>query len=132
MRTIETHKVNPCNDKLTIEVLDEPGVGNACHHYGVSGFHTKGNPSADSSCDDDTMYHLLFQNGPICEVGTNGITQEALLAILIDRLEGFQSGEYACDENAQAIVKLREAAMWLHSRTKRRMALGVEGTHRHD
>lgn len=129
MRTIQTHKVNPCNDTITIEVLDEPGAGGACHHYGIHGFYTGRNPSADGSCDDDTMIHLLFQNGPISEEGVNGITQEVLLAILIDRLRGFQSGEYACNENAQALTKLEEAAMWLNSRTTQRMARGVEGTH---
>lgn len=32
----------------------------------------------------------------IAEVGTNGITHEALLAVLIDRLQSFQRGEYSC------------------------------------
>jgi len=31
MRTIETHKVNDCNEKLDIMVMDEPGSGGACH-----------------------------------------------------------------------------------------------------
>ena len=29
MRTITDHKVNPANDKLLIEVVDEPGAGGA-------------------------------------------------------------------------------------------------------
>ena len=72
---------------------------------------------------------ILFQNGPIADSGVNGITQEVLLAICIDRLESFQSGPYACRENALALTKLQEAQHWLHHRTKARMDRGVEGTH---
>lgn len=129
MRTIDTHKINECNDAIDITVIDEPGSGGANHHYFIGGFHTISNPSRDSSCSDDTAIHLLFQNGPINEVGTNGITQEVLLAVLIDRLQCFQRGPYACRENALALTKLEEAQHWLHHRTRARVARGVEGTH---
>lgn len=129
MREITSHKVNECNEHLRIEVLDEPGAGGASHHYGISGFHTRNNAAADSSCDDETMIHLLFQNGPIPEKGTNGITQEVLLAIVRDRLQSFQSGPYACRENALALTKIEEAIHWLHHRTRARLERGVEGTH---
>jgi hypothetical protein len=72
---------------------------------------------------------IQFQEGNPAEVGTNGVTHEALLAILIDRLKGFQGGKYACRENAIALTKLQEALMWLKSRTEARVARGVEGTH---
>jgi hypothetical protein len=72
---------------------------------------------------------VLFQNGPIKEVGCNGLTHESLLAIIIDRLQGFQSGQYACRENAIALTKIQEAQMWLQKRTRDRLARGVEGTH---
>lgn len=135
MRRIDNHKVNECNEKLEIEVLDEPGEGGASHAYVIAGFDTSSNPSqSDMVCryDDDerrNMLELLFQNGPIAEVGTNGITQEALIAICIDRLRGFQAGPYACRENALALTKLEEAQHWLHARTRAREARGVEGTH---
>jgi hypothetical protein len=129
MKTIETHKVNPCNDVINIEVLDGPGAGGASHHYFVSGFHTRNNPAADSSCRDDTGVHILFQNGPIGEAGVNGVTQEVLLAIVRDRLVSFQAGPYACDENAQALMYVEKAIEILHSRTRGRVARGVEGTH---
>lgn len=129
MRTIESHKVNPCNDVINIEVLDGPGAGGASHHYFVSGFHTLSNPSADSSCRDDTGIHLLFQNGPIGEAGVNGVTQEVLLAIVRDRLVSFQAGPYACPENAAALAGVESAIEALHSRTRGRVERGVEGTH---
>ena len=56
------------------------------------------------------------------------VTHEVLLAILIDRLQSFQAGPYACRENALALTKLEEAQHWLQARTKARMARGVEGT----
>ena len=79
--------------------------------------------------DDETSVVLRFQNGPIAEVGTNGITHEALLAILIDRLEGFQKGPYAHGYNADALTSLRSAQASLKQRTIDRLARGVEGTH---
>jgi hypothetical protein len=132
MREITSHRVNPANDKLTIRVADEPGSGGACHHYVISGFDTATNPSDPfTSAYGRPAIHstVLFQNGPIAEVGVNGVTHEALLAILIDRLTGFQAGPFACEENAAALANLDRAADALHCRTRARMARGVEGTH---
>lgn len=132
MRTLTEHRVNPANDKLVIEVVDEPGSGGANHHYQISGFNTASNPSDPfverhgAPAEHST---ILFQNGPIAEAGVNGLTHEALLAILIDRLRAFQAGPYACRENALALTKLEEAQSWLQGRTRARMARGVEGTH---
>jgi hypothetical protein len=123
MRKIEDHKVNPANDKLEITVRDEPGAGGACHVYEVSGFSGPDIPKGSG------YVVLNFQNGPINEAGVNGITQEVLLAIVIDRLRSFQAGPYACRENALALTKIEEAQHWLLSRTRARMARGVEGTH---
>lgn len=118
MRELTEHKVNPANDKLSIRVLDEPGSGNAHHVYSIG--------IEDAVTD---FCRIGFQNGPINEVGVNGVTQEALLAIIADRLRSFQAGPYACRENALALTKIEEAQHWLHSRTKVRMERGVEGTH---
>jgi hypothetical protein len=129
VRDIQTYKQNVCNEHIRVEVLDEPGVGGACHHYGLSGFSTRENPSATPGYDDETMYHLIFQNGPIAEAGVNGITNESLLAIVLDRLNGFQQSEYKCRENALAITKIEEAMHWMLHRTRSRESRGVEGTH---
>ncbi len=119
MRKLHGHKVNPANDQLEIEVLDSPGAGGACHIYAIT----------SSSPDFHVPLEIAFQNGPIAEAGVNGVTHEALLAILIDRLQSFQRGPYACRENAIALTKLEEAQHWLHHRTRARMERGVEGTH---
>lgn len=126
MRFLEDHKVNPANDVLQIAVTDEPGCGGANHRYEVRGFSTENNPGYDS--DSDAEMVILFQNGPINEVGVNGVTHEALLAILCDRMRGFQAGPYASADNAEALACMEQAQTALQRRTKARMARGVEGT----
>lgn len=132
MRELTSHKVNGCNEALTVTVEDEPGSGGANHLYMIRGFNTKTNTSCPFTARHGSPAEhatVLFQNGPIPEVGTNGITHEALLAVLIDRLQSFQKGPYACRENAIALTKLEEAQHWLKHRTEARLARGVEGTH---
>jgi len=114
-RTINDHKVNPANDKITIAVVDEPGAGGANHEY-------------DMALPGGKTTRISFQNGPIAEAGVNGVTQEALLAICADRLRSFQAGPFASRYNAIALTKIEEAMLWLHKRTLDRMQRGVEGT----
>jgi hypothetical protein len=129
-RTITDHIINPANDKLTITVTDAPGAGGANHAYSVTGFNAGSNPSLNPLFPQGIVQcEILFQNGPINEVGVNGVTQEVLLAIVADRLRSFQSGPYACRENALALTKIEEAQHWLQQRTIARMRRGVEGTH---
>ena len=71
---------------------------------------------------------MNFQNGPIKEAGVNGVMNEDLIAIVIDRMQGFQNGDFKCRENALALTKLEEALMWLRKRTQDREDRGVEGT----
>ena len=128
---LSSHKVNGLNEAIEIKVLDKPGQGNACHRYQIvpialatSNETTpqKTSQLANAACD------IRFQDGPIDEFGVNGISNEALLAIVEHRLQGFQSGDFACRENAVALTKLQECMMWLHKRTRDRMQRGVEGT----
>ena len=135
MRTINDHVINPANDKLTITVADEPGSGGANHLYLVQGFDLAKNPGTAvlndlDGGDERSEVAILFQNGPINEVGVNGITHEALLAILIDRMRGFQNGPFKSRDNACALTHMEEALMWLNKRTLERMRRGVEGTHK--
>lgn len=119
---ITEHVVNPANDRIKIEVMDEPGAGGACHVYAVQWSYEDGHEHPNSVT-------LCFQNGPIAEAGVNGLTHEVLLAILAHRLRGFQDGPFRCRENALALTKIEEAQHWLHHRTHARMSRGVEGTH---
>ena len=91
---------------------------NAQHHFEVK-----------SKEDGNVLSKIDFQEGPIKESGINGVANEDLIAMVIRRLEGFQSSEFRCRENAVAITKLEESLMWLRKRTQDREARGVEGTH---
>lgn len=122
MRTIDTHKSNWLNERLQVLAVDEPGSGGANHLYEIE--YT--NRLIERS---ERRTTIKFQNGPIKEAGVNGITNEALLAILIDRMQGFQRGKFSSRENAVVLTKLEEAMMWLQKRTRDRVARGVEGTH---
>ena len=69
---------------------------------------------------------IKFQLGPVGSNGVNGITNEALLAILIHRTK-FLDSKFGCDENKRAIQHMEEALVNLEVRTARRMVRGVEG-----
>lgn len=129
MRTITDHIVegDSANHQLTIEVTDKPGQGGAQHRYQIDGFDTSTNDS--NSGEPYSGIEILFQNGPIKEFGVNGVTQEALLAIVIDRLRAFQAGPFKCVENELALQKVEDALWQLQERTKTRIARGVEGSH---
>lgn len=103
-------------------VLDRRGNGGANHLYVIDSMATVGENETP-----DRFACVTFQNGAIQENGINGCHNEDLIAIVIDRLQGFQSGEFACRENALAITKLEEALMWLNKRTNDRIKRGVEG-----
>lgn len=157
-RELRAHRVNGLNEELVVLCLDDPGAGGACHKYVVlrySGAPLEQNRSDGDSCtyrfnDDDyvkinkecteallcqgseltpcAVTAIEFQKGPIQDEGVNGISNEALLAILLDRMEGFQSGAYACHDNQVVLDHLQTARLWLHKRTMDRLQRGVEGT----
>ena len=128
MRKITDHTNNPANEQITIEATDDPGDGGANHAYAIRLYDSIENAiTMDAPPIQETM--INFQKGPIFISGVNGITNEALLAIVIDRMRGFQSGKFMCRENALALTKMEEALMWLQKRTMDRMRRGVEGTH---
>jgi hypothetical protein len=118
MRKVQTHHQRVGEivvDETTHWVMaDLPGPGNAPHRYLV---------------DQGVMgpLNLQFQSGGIKEVGVNGVTNEQLLAVVIDRLSGFQSGPYACEANQRALEHCLEALNGLKARTRERMDRGVEG-----
>ena len=126
MRNLTKHVVegDSVNHQLSVTALDGPGAGGASHEYDIVW------PVADhlKGAIKDSV-RISFQNGPIKECGINGATQEALLAILIDRLECFQAFQFACEENGIALDHCKAALDALQLRTKARMSRGVEGTH---
>jgi len=99
--------------------VDNPGHGNANHEYEIQ---------RKKPANDGPLCFIAFQTGPIKENGVNGIFNEDLISIVIDRLKCFQTSEYKCHENDMAIIKLEEALMWLSKRTLDRERRNVLGT----
>jgi hypothetical protein len=106
-----------------VNVLDEPGQGNANHEYVIQ-------KSDKAEVVDNVLCSVSFQNGPIKEAGVNGVHNEDLICIVMDRLAGFQQGDYACEANGEAIECLGEALEALLARTNEREQRGVEGIHK--
>ena len=105
--------------KHTRVVVKDTSEYNACHKYSIEDRY--GNSFAD----------VQFQKGAILDVKeVNGCHNEDLLAIVIDRLQGFQASEFKCRENALALNRIEEAMHWLRHRTDERNKRGVEGTNK--
>lgn len=101
---------------------NSPGAGGACHKYEIALDGAKaGGPASD------LKVRLLFQNGAIREAGVNGLSNEGLLACVLDRLLAFQAGPYPCQENQEAAAHVKIALDALQARTARRQAAGIEG-----
>lgn len=116
VRQIITHTVQGSPQTCLIFVEDELGPGGAPHHYEIK----RPNEIPITTID--------FQKGGVREVGVvNGVTHEALLAIVIDRLENFQKGPFPSPYNQTALDHTIAALTALQDRTRERVAQGIEG-----
>lgn len=71
---------------------------------------------------------VVYQSGIPTEVGVNGCRIEDVIEVAVDKLERFQSGPLACEENAEAIRFLKLARQSLSERIQRRREQGVWNT----
>lgn len=111
------HDGHGLNESIEVTAMDEIGPGGAHHCYE---FWSKDGPS---------LGFLFFQRGPRGEHGsTLGVTEAAVLAVLIDRLQDFQDGPYECAENEEVLYHLSEALVWVKNRARHRAARGVLGS----
>lgn len=129
MREIKSGNEGSVNSVLKVYAMDEPGVGGACHEYQVR-IPLGPQDETDGSPEDGIIVtRVKFQKGAIHESGINGSTNEALLAIVIDRLRGFAGGQFPSRETSIALTKCEEALHWMEARTRERAVRGVEGKH---
>jgi len=99
MREVTTHRINKCNRQISIFTgeLDTYVV----------------------RIGPNIVVTIAFQRGPEKAVGVNGLTNEVLLAIVIDRLERFQMGPASCEENGEALGLLEHGLAKLAARVQR-------------
>lgn len=128
-RPLYDHKNNKFNrDCIAVTTADVRQSDNANHAYKIAVY-----PAFDENgCREPdvapiTEVTLQFQNGGLKDVGPNGITDQALLAIVLDRLRGFNDGPFRSRENSVMITKIEEALMWGEKRGNDRSRRGVEG-----
>ena len=70
---------------------------------------------------------FALQDGPIKEVGVNGVQIEAVIEFAKTTIGGFNE-RFPCRENALIITKLDEALLWSMKRKLDREKRNVEGT----
>lgn len=113
VRELRAHRAVPENERVTIFA---PPIAKEPTKYAVL------------APDGNYVAKLEFQNGPVMHHGTNGLSNEMLLAIVADRLFWFQGRSGApCKQNQDALEHVSQALELLHERTRDRLARGVEG-----
>lgn len=115
-RSIDTHHIDEGSRQLSIYAVEPLDKNQAPSTYWLHG-------GECHTC-------ISFQNGTIPEVGVNGVTAEALLVIIADRLRCFQEGKFRCVENESALICVEKALQHLNERTMNRIKRGVEGQHK--
>ena len=130
VRKITDHRLTTLDRAIELIAVDEPSAetGGASHVYEMR---------ITTGRDGVEVQRVRFQQGAIGSPNDiNGTSNEAVLAIVIDRLRGFQghlanqtgvAANFACRENALALTDLESALNWLRKRTLDRLARGVEG-----
>lgn len=116
MRRVPLSYTNETLERMAVLAEERnPDYGGGSHYYEVH-------------LDGKKVLEINFQKGPVKESGLNGILEEVLMAVLVDRYQSFQEGKYACRENAIALTHLQDAQNWSRRRADSRARRGVLGT----
>ena len=99
-------KVEKLNNVFAV---DEPGPGGANHKYAVR------SNTTEEAHDYAASVH--------------GVLDTDLLEIVKDRLQGFQSGDFATEDNAKALEHIEIALMYMNKRVMDRYERNVLGTY---
>lgn len=113
MRQLTRHLENGFTT-LQILATDNPPPGEPNRRYDILGFNTAYNPAASDPTAgvpaQFTRLPVVFQRGPLfTDCPQNGVTVQALLAVIEDHLRGEQSGPDACMENHLALQHIQAA-----------------------
>jgi len=100
LRWLTDHEIDDFNrDNVQVYVMDKPDPeeGGACHEY-------------ELRIHDKPIGTIKFQHGPAKD-GANGVSEAALLAIILDRYRTFQD-RWKGRGAAVAITRIEEALLW--------------------
>lgn len=114
-----------CNKVIDGYHFDE--VSGTYKRYVISGYDASENPAAEPT-DNKLQTVILLQNG-LVEGSSNGVFVQDLLKVCQNIMEGYQSTQFACEENAEALSNINNAIRVLQSRKQRRTEQGVANTH---
>ena len=140
--TVHHHPGDELNNLTIIGADDrDPACGNASHTYMIhrEDVYDEIPATADLPMDESTwdgptikdhpyLAEIHFQHGGRnIEGSTPGLLDGALLAVIIDRYEGFQSGLFHCPENGEVLDHLYAALALMKERIDKRNAQKVLG-----
>lgn len=137
----------PLENQVAVQVLDEPGPDKSNHQYRIRTLPVNPDDPNNLNPSDQVRREADFQDGMIPGVVdlqfqttvtdivdgvetvkvVTGVTNEALLAVVIDRLRGFQSGPFYSQFNESAARHCESALEDLHVRTRERIRRSVLG-----
>lgn len=121
MRPVTSHKTGGFTT-VNIDALDRTAPGVPTYRYDLSGFNTAFNNQATDGSGRAPMVTrlpIVFHNGPLLmDRPQNGVTAEALLAVLTDHLQGLQNSLESCIEYQTALSYLNSAKTALDRKIK--------------
>ena len=125
----QIQKLENLND---VFALDAPGPGGAHHLYQVCKHNTGRISEEDGTFrtrPENIILTVQMQCGARNADGSiPGALDADLLEIVRDRLQDFQSGPFACRENACALTHIEEALMWMNRCVEDRITRSAPGT----
>lgn len=112
MRNLTTHRQGGFTT-LAVEAID-PGIpGEPTYRYDITGFNTAYNHSGVDASGHRSMFTrlpIIFQKGPLFgDTQQNGVSVNALIAVLVDHLTSIQNTEDACFDYQMAVNYLQSA-----------------------
>lgn len=127
MRQLNTHLSSGGYNALQVVAVDQPAAGVPTARYDVTGFNTVYNPAARQQAQF-TRLPIVFATGeaPI-DAPANGVTNEALLAVVADHLRSQQNSPEACLEFQMAMEYVNAALGMLLQRPAANQPMGNVG-----
>lgn len=119
-KLLTIQKRNKLNE---VYAVDKKGNGGAHHAYVVF--------KQGVTTTDGAVGAVQFQDGARnVEGSTPGVLDTDLLEIVRHRLQCFQDGAFACEENAKALEHIEITLMYMNKRVEDRAERNVLGQHK--